>query len=630
MAHAVPFIQVSSSNALSVNDEAVELLSAIPGKIFLISAVGLYRSGKSSLLNMFLERKGLLDRSVAGGVGGFAIGDTVNRCTRGIWIWPEPIATEDGGSIVLMDTEGLGGVEADTAYDTRIFSLAVLLSSTLLFNSRGSIDEAAISNLSMITKLSSHISIGTTENVNTGFAKIFPKFMWVIRDFALDLTDDEGIEITAREYLEHALKPVDGFDADTLERNSIRHSINSFFSDVDCGTLVMPVVDEGALQNISTSSVASLRPDFQAQLDALVSTLMDTQNFAYKEVGGEPINGAILANLAVKYVHAIESGQVPTVSTAWQAVSQRESEAALKVCVETYKECMLETVKSKFPTRAELNAAHAVAARDAINSFDSRAVGPSAPELRATLSGQLEEEHLNVHAANKALSEALCKSVLERHIAAYSGKLSSKDIDFATFTTFWSDLESGYSAEAKGCARSEVLATIGLKTLLSHCVAVLRAEHLNAEVERKDAENRASSLQQKVDLLDVDLKAVSEKLKRADDAIAKALEEMAESEEMAKTLKETRVVKEEALQQKNKQLLLLKASLTTEKGKVDAIARNNMVLEAELEELYRVNDVEAMKKKLKDGEIEAEKLGERIAHLHEEINKHRDKGCVIS
>lgn len=61
MAHAVPFIQVSPSNVLSVNDEAVELLSEIRGKIFLISAVGLYRSGKSSLLNMFLELKGLLD-----------------------------------------------------------------------------------------------------------------------------------------------------------------------------------------------------------------------------------------------------------------------------------------------------------------------------------------------------------------------------------------------------------------------------------------------------------------------------------------------------------------------------------------------------------------------------------------
>lgn len=154
----------------------------------------------------------------------------------------------------------------------------------------------------------------------------------VIRDFALDLTDEEGMEISPREYLEEALKPADGFDADTLERNSIRHSINSFFSHMDCSTLVMPVVDDEALQNISTSSVSTLRVDFQVQLDALISTLI--QNLAYKEVGGEPINGVILANLAVKYVHAIDSGQVPTVSTAWQSVSQRESEAALKACVE--------------------------------------------------------------------------------------------------------------------------------------------------------------------------------------------------------------------------------------------------------------------------------------------------------
>lgn len=111
-------------------------------------------------------------------MGGFAIGDTVNRCTRVIWIWPEPIATEDGGSIVLMDTEGLGGVEANTAYDTRIFSLVVLLSSTLLFNSRGSIDEAAISNLSMVTKLTSTSASARQRMLTLALPKSSPSFCW--------------------------------------------------------------------------------------------------------------------------------------------------------------------------------------------------------------------------------------------------------------------------------------------------------------------------------------------------------------------------------------------------------------------------------------------------------------------
>lgn len=34
----------------------------------------------------------------------------------------------------------------------------------------------------------------------------FPSFMWVVRDFSLQLKDRDGEDITAREYLEGALE----------------------------------------------------------------------------------------------------------------------------------------------------------------------------------------------------------------------------------------------------------------------------------------------------------------------------------------------------------------------------------------------------------------------------------------
>ena len=61
--------------------------------------------------------------------------------------------------VVVLDTEGLGGLEADQHYDTRIFSLATLLCSTLVYNSLGSIDEGAISNLSFVANLSQHVRV---------------------------------------------------------------------------------------------------------------------------------------------------------------------------------------------------------------------------------------------------------------------------------------------------------------------------------------------------------------------------------------------------------------------------------------------------------------------------------------
>lgn len=46
-----------------------------------------------------------------------------------------------------MDSEGLGGVDKNQNYDVKIFTLAVLLSSFLIYNQVGVIDEIAITNL---------------------------------------------------------------------------------------------------------------------------------------------------------------------------------------------------------------------------------------------------------------------------------------------------------------------------------------------------------------------------------------------------------------------------------------------------------------------------------------------------
>ena len=92
-----------------------------------ISVVGMYRTGKSFLLNkVILNRK-----------EGFQVGPTVNPCTKGIWIWGEVIQGQKDGqsiNIVVIDTEGIGALDEDSNHDTKIFSLAVLLSSLFLYN----------------------------------------------------------------------------------------------------------------------------------------------------------------------------------------------------------------------------------------------------------------------------------------------------------------------------------------------------------------------------------------------------------------------------------------------------------------------------------------------------------------
>ena len=76
----------------------------------------------------------------------------------------------------------------------RIFSLALLISSYFVYNSMGQIDENAISNLSLVVNLTNHIQLSVNKDNDIG--KVLPSFMWVVRDFSLQLEDEEGNEIS--------------------------------------------------------------------------------------------------------------------------------------------------------------------------------------------------------------------------------------------------------------------------------------------------------------------------------------------------------------------------------------------------------------------------------------------------
>ena len=111
----------------------------------------MYRTGKSYLLNRVL-----LNRP-----GGFGVGPSIHPCTKGIHIWGAPISgfspSGEAINVLVVDSEGLGGLDEDNNHDMRIFSLALLISSFFIYNSMGQIDEAAIQSLSLVVNLTKHI-----------------------------------------------------------------------------------------------------------------------------------------------------------------------------------------------------------------------------------------------------------------------------------------------------------------------------------------------------------------------------------------------------------------------------------------------------------------------------------------
>uniref|UniRef100_A0A8C8RKY8 GB1/RHD3-type G domain-containing protein n=1 Tax=Pelusios castaneus TaxID=367368 RepID=A0A8C8RKY8_9SAUR len=137
MEQPVCLIASTDTGELEVMEEALENLRGLDQPVVVVAVAGLYRTGKSYLLNRLAGRR-----------AGFSLGSTVESHTKGIWMWCVPHPCQAGHTLVLLDTEGLGDVEkGNPKNDAWIFALAVLLSSTLVYNSKGTIDQYAMDQL---------------------------------------------------------------------------------------------------------------------------------------------------------------------------------------------------------------------------------------------------------------------------------------------------------------------------------------------------------------------------------------------------------------------------------------------------------------------------------------------------
>ena len=97
--------------------------------------------------------------------------------------------------IIMIDTEGFGGMDENANHDSRIFLFSLLLSSYFIYNSNGSIDENALNTLNLIINLAKDIQ---TKTNNSSEDAHFPSFLWVVRDFTLQIVNKNGEKINSQ------------------------------------------------------------------------------------------------------------------------------------------------------------------------------------------------------------------------------------------------------------------------------------------------------------------------------------------------------------------------------------------------------------------------------------------------
>uniref|UniRef100_A0A8C6VIU9 GB1/RHD3-type G domain-containing protein n=1 Tax=Naja naja TaxID=35670 RepID=A0A8C6VIU9_NAJNA len=310
-------------------------------------------------------------------------------------------------TLVLLDTEGLGDVEKGSSQnDTWIFALAVLLSSTLVYNSMGTIDQAALE-LSEHIKAKASSSPEDTDD-SSEFVGFFPTFVWSVRDFALQLERD-GQPITEDEYLEHALELKKGTNDRCSKQmyNLPRKCIRLFFPTRKCFVFDCPTKSRN-LPYLEKMADNQLEPEFVEQAKKFCFYIFATSQEKTLR-GGHIVTGNLLAKLVETYVDTISSGKVPCLENTVLALADIENRAAVQEAVACYTKMMERSLKLPTDSLQELLDQHKICEEQALQVFMARAFKDDKRQFQIELMvGNLEEYCQK----NKEISSEICSALL--------------------------------------------------------------------------------------------------------------------------------------------------------------------------------------------------------------------------
>ena len=369
MDDVVPLVEYKDGRYLPCA-ETLRWLAGVRKELAITCCVGKYRTGKSFLLNSL---------SQTSAARGFLVGATVQACTKGLWIMTTPLFEDERTCVLLMDTEGIDSLDAQDDHDVHIFTLGLLLSSVLCYNSVGTIDEASLQTLSLMTNVCKSIRVHADREASpVEISAHMPQFLWILRDFSLKLKRRDGTDCTADEYMEEALTDASSCGED---RSRVRQVIRDAFPRRTILPLPHPTIN--AKQNLTQGACNDA---FRQGVDDLRRRLTETPTFL--EAGGARMSGGMYAK-AVEHTCEVlnSSGAIPPIKDTWSLLTESQATDLLYRTIEIFR-----------------GRAHALA-RDAIGS-DTLASG-----LRAHVAQSVSEFEASLMEPNAPRSAELARAV---------------------------------------------------------------------------------------------------------------------------------------------------------------------------------------------------------------------------
>ncbi|XP_059809237.1 guanylate-binding protein 1-like [Hypanus sabinus] len=454
---------------LKLNPEALLVLKSFEDPMIVVAVVGAARTGKSYLMNC-----------LAGDKNGFSVDSTVQSHTKGIWMWIRTLPQRPNEVLLLLDTEGLGDPEkGDTANDHSIYSLAILLSSIFIYNGKNQIDQKSLQDLQypsmvsltlhsfildvapiFVAELSKRIEMKSQSDDcdSWNFLRFFPEFVWVIRDFTLDLNID-GKPVTPNEYLEFSLKLKDSEISEQDKKyNELRKCIRNLFPSRCCFAFPFPT-HPNKVNQLQKMKDTILDNDFIKEQNAFISYI-----YGHKKVkrvlGGQLVTGRRFAELAKMYVDMMVDGVIPCVESSIAKLMEVENQSAVDEALKFYDNEMKKFSESDNLTMSKLEEYYTKKKGEAFNIFHKRCMNNNSIKHIKQLEETMSSTYKSLMAKIKEKSQEQCKAHLEKEMASVKENLKSRHyLRAGGFQELKTDLEKAIKEyeertknEMEGCA----------------------------------------------------------------------------------------------------------------------------------------------------------------------------------
>ncbi|KAM1475074.1 hypothetical protein ACFX2I_031015 [Malus domestica] len=396
---AFPIVEPDPGHTkLRLSREGLEAIERITNPIAAVAVIGPYRSGKSFLLNQLLSLSCY---------EGFGVGHMRDTKTKGIWVWGTPIELDIDGvktSVFYLDTEGFESVGKSNVYDDRIFALATVMSSVLVYNLPETIREADIARLSFAVELgeefygrSAVCSILVVIGQDVAFEPA--KLLWLIqRDFL------QGKSV--QEMVNEALLRVPNSDGNkNIDMvNQIRDSLAIMGDNSTAFSLPQPHLERTKLCDMKDGELDPMYVKKKEQLKQLVSSIIRP-----KIVQGKTLSGKEFVSFLEQILEALNKGEIPSTGSLVEVFNKGILERCLKLYHERMEKLSLPLVEQS------VQEYHERSMEEVMKLFEDQHFGRHhAKKSVEQLQEEVDKVFKNVVMANKYQSSKLCEALYTR------------------------------------------------------------------------------------------------------------------------------------------------------------------------------------------------------------------------